>query len=55
MAKCKICMNGFKESSDMVIMCAHHGSPVHMGCCVDKCSMNKEPCMHCEAMYKRMN
>ncbi len=51
--KCAICEGNFKESPDSVVLCNHLESPVHLGCCVDKCSMHKEPCENSESVYEK--
>lgn len=54
MDNCKICSNNFEASPDSLVLCEHKGGMTHMGCCVDRCSMDKKPCVHSKAMYSKM-
>ena len=52
--KCKICGGDFKTSPDSIVLCEHKDGVVHLGCCVNNCSMNKAPCKHCVATYDKL-
>jgi hypothetical protein len=54
MVKCNVCNGEFKESPDSIVMCSHKGGPVHLGCCVNNCSGNKQPCMHSQGLYDKV-
>jgi hypothetical protein len=53
MVTCKICGGSFKDGDDSVVMCAHHGGAVHMGCCIDNCSGDGMPCEHSHGVYEK--
>ncbi|MBU0761784.1 MAG: hypothetical protein KKD39_02060 [Candidatus Altiarchaeota archaeon] len=44
MLNCSICGNGFDLSPDSLVLCRHKEGGVHMGCCVDRCSLHGAPC-----------
>ncbi len=50
---CKICGGPFATSADKIVLCAHHKNFVHKGCCVNQCSGDGEPCMHCKGIYTK--
>lgn len=54
MVHCKICGNDFKKSDSLVI-CEHKGGIVHLGCCLDNCSWNKEPCKHSHGLFEKID
>ena len=51
---CKLCGGNFRDSYDSVVFCSHHNGVVHLGCCVDKCSLDKQPCSNADATYDRI-
>jgi len=51
---CKICGKDFKES-DSLIICAHKEGPIHLGCCVDGCSWDNQPCQHSHGMFEKID
>ncbi|MBU0980380.1 MAG: hypothetical protein KJ709_06225 [Nanoarchaeota archaeon] len=55
MVKCKLCNNQFHNSPDSLVVCNHHGGPVHLGCCRDNCSEHNAPCEHAQGIYDRFN
>jgi len=55
MDKCKICDREFATSQDdAIILCEYKGGFVHLGCCINNCSLNKEPCKHCKGLYEKI-
>ena len=52
--QCRICCGEFKNSPDSVLICNFREGVVHLGCCIDKCSWSKEPCLHCQAVYQKL-
>ncbi|MFH1511686.1 MAG: hypothetical protein ABIF10_08405 [Candidatus Woesearchaeota archaeon] len=52
--ECKLCSNNFHESSDSLVLCEHKVGFVHLGCCIDGCSWNKQPCKHSLAVYDKI-
>lgn len=51
---CSICTSEFKESPDAVVICEHKQGAVHLGCCIDLCSMDKKPCGHAHGVYEKL-
>jgi len=51
---CKICGKDFKES-DSLIICEHKGGIVHLGCCIDNCSWDNEPCKHSHGLFEKID
>jgi len=51
MIVCNICSGRFEESPDPIVLCKHHDSFVHMGCCLERCSWNKALCVHSLCIY----
>jgi len=51
--ECKICTGDFETSPDNVVLCEHKRGLVHLGCCVYNCSLDKNPCKHAKAKYKK--
>lgn len=54
MDTCKICSGNFHDSPDSLIFCEHQDNFVHLGCCIDQCSMNKQPCQHAHSTYEKI-
>jgi hypothetical protein len=54
MAECAVCKNKLGNFPETIVLCAHKGGPVHLGCCIDNCSWNKQPCQHAEGVYERL-
>ncbi|MEM4267799.1 MAG: hypothetical protein QXK37_03115 [Candidatus Woesearchaeota archaeon] len=52
--QCGICKNNFGHYPESVVLCRHHKTAVHLGCCIDNCSWTKEPCSHCVGIYERL-
>ncbi|MBW2974597.1 hypothetical protein KY366_02670 [Candidatus Woesearchaeota archaeon] len=52
--KCKICDGDFKSSPDSVLLCGHKEGAVHLGCCINNCSWNKQPCGHSTGTYEKL-
>lgn len=44
--QCKICNRTLKKSPGSIIVCNHKRGIVHLGCCVDHCSLDEQPCKH---------
>jgi hypothetical protein len=55
MNNCMICTSNFQDSPDDLILCEHKDGIVHLGCCVNRCSMDHNPCVHCKAEYSKDN
>ncbi|HIJ13955.1 hypothetical protein J4399_02625 [Candidatus Woesearchaeota archaeon] len=53
MDSCKICSGAFQDSPDQLILCEHKEGFVHLGCCIDRCSMDGKPCEHSKGQYKK--
>ena len=53
--QCKICSGDFKTSPDKVILCDNKKGSVHLGCCVNNCSMDQKPCEHSAGCYKKLD
>ncbi|MFH1132957.1 MAG: hypothetical protein V1735_00545 [Nanoarchaeota archaeon] len=53
--KCRICENSFQNSPDSIVVCNHHCGVVHLGCCRDRCSNHKAPCMHAQGVYDKFS
>jgi hypothetical protein len=51
---CRICSNNFHQSADSIVLCEFKTGFVHLGCCIDNCSMNKKPCGHSLAVYDKI-
>jgi len=51
---CKLCGGKFNNSPDSVVICGHHKGVVHLGCCIDNCSWDKKPCIHCHGVYDKL-
>jgi hypothetical protein len=51
---CKICTGEFANSPDSIVLCKHHTGIVHLGCCINRCSMDKKPCMNKAAIYDKL-
>jgi len=54
MVDCKICNSDFRHSPDSIVICDYHQGIVHLGCCIDKCSWDKKPCVHCHGVYDKL-
>lgn len=50
---CKICSGDFENSPDQIILCEYKAGFVHLGCCINNCSMDKNPCIHCKSKYTK--
>jgi len=53
MENCKICGSNFEGSPDELVLCEHHDSFVHLGCCTGLCSMDGKPCDHAKSIYEK--
>lgn len=53
MVKCKICSGQFDTSPDSIILCKYKEGVVHLGCCINNCSMNREICEHALGKYDK--
>jgi len=51
---CKICNGEFKNSPDSILLCEHKQGAVHLGCCLNNCSWNKQPCQHSIGTYEKI-
>ena len=54
MSQCGICQNHHDENTKTVVVCGHHKSTVHLGCCVDRCSFDKRPCQHAIGIFDKI-
>ena len=52
--RCRICDNEFGSYPETLILCSHKGGFVHLGCCMDLCSWNRQPCRHAKGTYDRL-
>ncbi|MBN1156786.1 hypothetical protein JXA85_04160 [Candidatus Woesearchaeota archaeon] len=52
--RCKMCTGNFHQSPDSLVLCRHHGGFVHLGCCINVCSWNKQPCEHCMSTFEKL-
>ena len=53
MVECKICSGQFDKSPDSIVLCKHKIGAVHLGCCVDNCSWDKQICEHAVGKYDK--
>ena len=53
MVECKICNGQFDTSPDSIVLCKHKGGAVHLGCCVNNCSEDNQPCEHTAGVYDK--
>ena len=51
---CNICSGEFKGSPDSIVLCDFKDGMVHLGCCINNCSMDKKPCKHAIAVYEKL-
>jgi len=54
MINCMICNGQFDASPDSIVLCEYKAGFVHMGCCIDKCSMSRSPCVNAKAIYNKV-
>jgi len=53
MVNCKICTGQFNTSPDSVVLCSHKEGTVHLGCCINNCSWDKQICEHAIGKYDK--
>jgi len=51
---CNICNGEFQNSQDSIILCKFKDGVVHLGCCINNCSMDNKPCEHALATYEKL-
>jgi hypothetical protein len=51
---CRICSGNFDLSPDSIILCKYKEGIVHLGCCVNNCSWNKQPCDNSLGCYDKI-
>ncbi|MEA2036734.1 MAG: hypothetical protein U9O94_04460 [Nanoarchaeota archaeon] len=52
--QCNICGGEFKGSPDSILLCGEKKGMVHLGCCIDNCSWDKQPCQHAQGVYEKL-
>ncbi|MFH0978119.1 MAG: hypothetical protein V1837_02335 [Candidatus Woesearchaeota archaeon] len=52
--QCNICNGVFNNSPDSLVLCDFKDGIVHLGCCVDNCSIDKKPCKHAVSVYDKL-
>ncbi len=52
---CNICDDEFQNSPDSIVLCKFKEGVVHLGCCINNCSMDNKPCEHALAIYDKLN
>jgi len=53
MVVCKICSGQFDTSPDSIVVCKQKEGVVHLGCCINNCSMDKQICEHALGKYNK--
>jgi len=53
--ECKVCSGEFGSSPDSIVVCGHKEGNVHLGCCMNNCSIDKKPCEHAIGIYEKIS